>query len=66
MLALDPRQAPQPLDRAGERELRAAQALDEVATSGGAQHLQVGQLAVEDREAARDALGQDRFAGHDP
>ena len=36
-----------------ERELRAAEALDEVAAPGGAERLEVRQLAVERREAAR-------------
>ena len=59
-------QAAQALDRAGERELGPAEALDEVAAPRGAEHLQVRELAVEAREAAGDALGEHRLAGDDP
>ena len=37
----------QPLDRAGERELRAAEALDEVAAAAGSEHLEAPELAVD-------------------
>ena len=59
-------QRAQPLDRAGQRELGAAEALDEVAAAGGAEQLEVAELRVEGREAAGDALGEDRLAGDDP
>ena len=55
----------QPLDRAGERELRAAEALDEVAAPAGADRLERAQLAVDGAVAARDALAADAVAHHD-
>ena len=55
----------QPLDRARERELRAAEALDEVAAAGDADRLQRRQRVVEGAEPARDALGQHLLAGDD-
>ena len=66
VLVLALRQAAQALDRSGERELGAAEALDEVAAPRGAEHLQVRELAVEAREAAGHALGEHRLAGDDP
>ena len=59
-------QRAQALDRAGEGELGAAEALDEVAAAGGAEQLEVAELRVEGREAARHALGEDGLAGDDP
>ncbi len=55
----------QALDRARERELRAAEALDEVAAARDADRLERGELVVERGEAARDALGQHLLAGDD-
>ena len=56
----------QPLDRAGERELRAAEPLDEVAAAADAERLELLQRVVEDREAAGDPLGEHLLAGDDP
>ena len=56
---------PQPLDGGRQRELGAAQALDEIAAPRRAERLQVGQLAVESGEPARDPLGQNSLAGDD-
>ena len=56
----------QALDRAGQRELRAAQALDEVAAAGDAERLEGAERVVERGEAAGDALGQHLLAGDDP
>ena len=58
-------QRAQALDRAGEGELGAAEALDEVAAAGGAEQLEVAELRVEGGEAAGDALGQHGLAGDD-
>src|SRR3954447_4824998 len=55
----------QALDRAGKRELRAAEALDEVPAAGDADGLERRELVVEGGEAARDALGEDLLAGDD-
>src|SRR6185503_15519762 len=55
----------QPLDRAGERELRAAETLDEVAATAGAERLELRERVVEDREAAGDPFGQDLLAADD-
>ena len=55
----------QPLDGAGERELGAAHALDEVAAPADAERLEVGERVVEHREAALDALGEHLLAGDD-
>ena len=66
MDALLARQRAQPLDRARKRELGAAEALDEVPAAGGAEDLEVGELAVERREAAGDPLREHGLAGHDP
>src|SRR5207249_5500028 len=51
-------QAAQPLDRAREREPRAAEPLDEVAPPRRAERLQVRELAIERRETTGDALGE--------
>ena len=56
----------QPLDGAGERELSAAESLDEVAAARDAERLELGQLGVDRREAARHALGEHLLAGQDP
>ena len=58
-------QRAQALDRAGQRELGAAEALDEVAAASGAEQLEVAELRVEGGEAAGDALGEDRLTGDD-
>ena len=58
-------QAAQALDRRGERELRAAEPLDEVAAPRRAERLEVRELGVERREAALDPLGQGLLAGDD-
>ena len=50
----------------GERELRAAEALDEVAAPAGADRLEILQLAVDGAVAARDALGAHAVARDDP
>ena len=55
----------QALDRARQRELRAAEALDEVAAPGDADRLQRRELVVQRGEAAGDALGQHLLAGDD-
>ena len=52
----------QPLDRAGDRELGAAEPLDEVATAGNAEHLELRQLRVDPAEPAGDALGEHLLA----
>ena len=59
-------QLAQPLDRAGQRELRAAEPLDEVAAAAGADRLERAQLAVDGAVAAGDPLGADAVARHDP
>src|SRR5919108_731667 len=56
----------QPLDRAGQRELRAAEALDEVAAAARAQRLQGAQLAVDGAVPAGDPLSAHAVAGDDP
>ena len=56
----------QALDRPGERELGAAQALDEVAATGDPQRLEGAQRVIEGGEASRHALGQHLLAGEDP
>ncbi len=58
--------AAQPLDRAGQRELRAAEALDEVPAPGDPERLELRELGVDRREPARHALGQHLLAGQDP
>ena len=59
-------QLAQPLDRAAERELRAAEPLDEVAAPAEAERLERAQLGVDRAVAAGDALGADAVAGDDP
>ncbi len=56
----------QPLDGAGQRELGAAEALDEVAAARDAERLQPAQLGVERGEATGHAFGEDELAGEDP
>ena len=58
-------QLAQPLDRAGERELGAAEALDEVAAAAEAERLERLQLAVDGAVAAGDALGAHAVARDD-
>jgi hypothetical protein len=53
------------LDGPGEGELGAAEPLDEVAAAGGPEQLEVGELRIQGREAARHPLGEDRLAGDD-
>ena len=55
----------QALDGSGESELRSAQSLDEVAAATDAQRLEVPQLAVHGRVAARHALAADAVARDD-
>ena len=55
----------QALDGAGQGELRAAEALDEVAAPAHAERLELAEGVVEDREAAGDPLGQHLLAGDD-
>ena len=56
----------QPLDRAGQRELRAAQALDEVPATADAERLELAELAVDRGVATRDPFGAYAVTGHDP
>ena len=55
----------QALDGAGQRELRPAEAFDEVAAAADAEGLELREGVVEDREAARDPFGEDLLAGDD-
>src|SRR5919206_2345208 len=57
--------AAQALDRAGQRELRPAEALDEVAAPAGADGLELRERVVQAGEAAGDALGQHLLARDD-
>ena len=59
-------QLAQPLDRAGQRELRAAEALDEVAAAADAERLEVAQLAVDGAVAAGDSFAAHAVARDDP
>ena len=59
-------QLAQPLDGAAERELRAAEPLDEVAAAAEAERLQRPQLAVDRAVAAGNPFGADAVAGDDP
>ena len=56
---------PQPLDRAGQRELGGAEPVDEVAAPDPAGLLERPQDRVDRREPAVDPLARDRLAGHD-
>ena len=56
----------QALDGPRQRELRAAETLDEVAAARDPERLQTAQLGVERREAARDAFGEHELAREDP
>ena len=58
-------QLPQALDRSGERELRAPEALDEVAAPAGADRLEVLQLGVDGAVAAGNAFAAHAVAGDD-
>src|SRR5438067_599057 len=58
-------QLAEPLDRAAERELRAAETLDEVAAPAEPERLERAQLRVHRAVAARDALGADAVTGDD-
>src|SRR5581483_8216297 len=53
-------------DRAAERELRSAEALDEVAAAAETEGLQRAQLAVDRAVAPGDPFGADGLAGDDP
>ena len=55
----------QPFDRAGERELRPAEPLDEVATPARPDCLERAQLAVDGAVATRDALAAHAVTHHD-
>ena len=55
----------QALDGAGERELRPAEALDEVAATADAERLQLAKLSVDRRVAAGDSLAAHAVAGDD-
>ena len=66
LLAVLRPQLAQALDRAAERELRAAEAFDEVAAPAEAERLQRAQLAVDRAVAAGDPLGADAVACDDP
>ena len=59
LLVLARAELAQALDRAGQRELRAAEPLDEVAAAADAERLERAQLAVDGAVAARNA-----FAAH--
>ena len=59
-------QLPEPLDRARERELRAAEPLDEVAAPAGADVLERAKLPVDGAVPARDPLGAHAVTGDDP
>ncbi len=65
LVALARPQLAQPLDRAAERELRAAEALDEVAAPADAERLERPQLAVDRAVAAGDPLGAHAVARDD-
>ena len=56
----------QALDRAGQRELRAAEPLDEVAAAAHPERLEVAERVVERREAAGDPLREHLLAREDP
>src|SRR3954470_19021394 len=58
-------QLAQPLDRAAERELRAAEPLDEVAAAAGTERLERPQLAVDRAVAAGDPLAANAVPGDD-
>ena len=58
-------QLAQPLDRAAERELRAAEPLDEVAAAAGPERLERAQLRVHGAVAAGDALAAHAVARDD-
>src|SRR6185503_15468917 len=58
-------QLAEPLDRAGQRELRAAESLDEVAAPAGADGLERPELAVDGPVAAGDPLRTDPVARDD-
>ena len=64
--ALDAGRRAQALHRAGQRELRSAHALDEVAAAADAQRLEVAEGVVQERETAPDALGEHLLARDDP
>src|SRR6185312_17496566 len=55
----------QPLDRAGQRELRAAEPLDEVTAPRDAERLELRQLGVDRGETAGDTLREHLLAGQD-
>ena len=65
LVVLDPTELAQALDRAGERELRAAEPLHEVAASARADGLERLELAVDRPVAAGDALRTDAVPGDD-
>ena len=66
LVAVPRPQLAQPLDRAAERELRAAEPLDEVAAPARAERLERAQLGVDGAVAAGDPLAADAVARDDP
>src|SRR3954447_8490274 len=56
----------QPLDRAGQRELRPAEPFDEVAAPADAERLERAERVVEEAEPAGRAFGEHVLAGDDP
>ncbi len=66
LFALARPQLAQPLDRTAERELGAAETLDEVAAAAEPERLERPQLRVDGAVAAGDALGPNAVAGDDP
>src|SRR5207249_10226634 len=65
LLTLAGTQLAQPLDRAAESELRAAEPFDEVAAPARTERLQRTQLAVHGSVAARDSFTAHAVAGDD-
>ena len=65
LVALARAQLAQALDRAGQRELRAAEPFDEVAAAADAERLEVAQLAVDGAVAAGDPLAAHAVARDD-
>src|SRR5439155_7496057 len=59
-------QLPEPLDRTAERELRAAEALDEVAAAAQPQRLERAQVRVDRAVASGDALRAHAVTRDDP
>src|SRR5204863_8479026 len=66
LLAVLRPELPEALNRPAERELRAAEALDEVAAPTEAERLERLELSVDGAVPALDALAADAVPGHDP